>query len=348
MGDFIRCDKVTSKWEGGNVDHPKDPGGRTSRGVIQRVYDGYRDRKGLARRDVYTMTETERRDIFHNDYFVPIRGAELPNGLDLTVYDCCVNSGQRRAVIILQASLVALGHKIKVDGNLGPATMAAVRATEDVDALVIEYARRRQGFVESLKHFDTFGKGWTRRISGIRAQSTEWAVGSVGKFLPVNAPAEHKATDEAVATTQVSTETAAIGTGGTVIVGAVVKETVGDQIRAMAQQIEPYVGLSDTLKWIMLALVLAAVAYTVWTALKSRWASSALRGEAVSDVKEYITEHAERIRETFNAGRASEGSAGDDSRAAVRVAQGARRQRNRTARAKRTDKGRTRKRAATR
>jgi len=30
------------RWEGGFVDHPADPGGRTNRGVTQRTYDAWR------------------------------------------------------------------------------------------------------------------------------------------------------------------------------------------------------------------------------------------------------------------------------------------------------------------
>ena len=35
------------RWEGGFVDHPNDPGGRTNKGVTQKVYDAWRKRQGL-------------------------------------------------------------------------------------------------------------------------------------------------------------------------------------------------------------------------------------------------------------------------------------------------------------
>jgi len=44
--------KTVRVFERGNDDDPQDPGGRTSRGIIQREYDKYSDRKGLPRRDV--------------------------------------------------------------------------------------------------------------------------------------------------------------------------------------------------------------------------------------------------------------------------------------------------------
>jgi hypothetical protein len=41
--------------EGGKVDNPKDPGGRTNQGVTQRVYNGWRTRSHLPVRDVYLI-----------------------------------------------------------------------------------------------------------------------------------------------------------------------------------------------------------------------------------------------------------------------------------------------------
>lgn len=35
------------RWEGGFVDDPDDRGGLTNKRVIQRVYDAYRDDRGL-------------------------------------------------------------------------------------------------------------------------------------------------------------------------------------------------------------------------------------------------------------------------------------------------------------
>ena len=41
---FAYCERTVLAFEGGKVDHPNDPGGRTNQGVIQRVYDGGRRR----------------------------------------------------------------------------------------------------------------------------------------------------------------------------------------------------------------------------------------------------------------------------------------------------------------
>ena len=63
-GNFDKCLTRTLVHEGGWSNHPKDPGGATMRGVIQRVYDGYRDRKGLGRRSVRQITDDELKEIY--------------------------------------------------------------------------------------------------------------------------------------------------------------------------------------------------------------------------------------------------------------------------------------------
>jgi lysozyme family protein len=66
--NFGSCLKFVLQYEGGKVDHPADPGGRTNQGVTQRTYDGWRTRQGLSRRDVYRMASEERDAIYRRDY----------------------------------------------------------------------------------------------------------------------------------------------------------------------------------------------------------------------------------------------------------------------------------------
>jgi len=50
--NFATCLGKVLKHEGGYVNHPKDPGGATNKGVIQRTYDTWRKSMGLAPRSV--------------------------------------------------------------------------------------------------------------------------------------------------------------------------------------------------------------------------------------------------------------------------------------------------------
>lgn len=147
--------------EGGFVNHPKDPGGATNRGVTQRVYDAYRDRQGQSRRSVRAITAEEVADIYKRQYWDAIRGDDLPSGLDYAVFDYAVNSGPRRAAQDLQREL-----GVAVDGLIGNVTLAGV-AKADVYDLIDRLCARRMRFLKGLKHWPTFGKGWTRRVTDV-------------------------------------------------------------------------------------------------------------------------------------------------------------------------------------
>lgn len=147
--------------EGGFVNHPKDPGGATNRGVTQRVYDAYRDRQGQSRRSVRAITAEEVADIYKRQYWDAIRGDDLPSGLDYAVFDYAVNSGPRRAAQDLQREL-----GVAVDGVIGNVTLAEV-AKVDVYDLIDRLCARRMRFLKGLKHWRTFGKGWTRRVTDV-------------------------------------------------------------------------------------------------------------------------------------------------------------------------------------
>ena len=91
-----------------------------------------------------------------------MKGDELPNGLDLCVFDFGVNAGPGRAAKYLQTMIGSTP-----DGGIGPMTLKAVSEYVEEHGLVkaIEnYQDARQSYYEKLSTFDTFGKGWTRRV----------------------------------------------------------------------------------------------------------------------------------------------------------------------------------------
>lgn len=156
-------------YEGGYVNHPKDPGKGTNRGVTQKVFDGLLVSRGEALRDVRTLTDAEHDEIYADQYWRPVWGDALPHGLDASVFDMAVHSGVSRAVKTLQQILGFAGRA--VDGVMGFVTMSAVKRAEqkgDIYRLVIEYNVTRMAFLRGLKTFATFGRGWTRRVMGER------------------------------------------------------------------------------------------------------------------------------------------------------------------------------------
>ncbi|MBO6895226.1 MAG: glycoside hydrolase family 108 protein [Roseibium sp.] len=168
--------------EGGYVNHPKDPGGATNRGVIQRTYNAYRHRMGLEPQSVKRITEAEVRAIYREQYWKAVAGDALPAGVDYAVFDYGVNSGPRRAVKDLQRVVGA-----RPDGWVGNETLAAMTQT-DPQEIVQKLCKRRFRFVQGLKHWKHFGRGWTRRIMGERmgAQSDDIGVIDRGVMLARN------------------------------------------------------------------------------------------------------------------------------------------------------------------
>ena len=155
--NYDHCLEMILHHEGGYVNHPKDPGGETNLGVTKRVWEehgGTKDMKDLTVEDVAP--------IYKKSYWDRVKGDELPAGLDLCVFDFGVNAGTGRAAKYLQNLVGATA-----DGAIGPATLRTVNAYVQVEGLaatIDAYQSARQGYYEKLSTFETFGKGWTRRV----------------------------------------------------------------------------------------------------------------------------------------------------------------------------------------
>lgn len=160
MSNFEQCLEVILHHEGGYVNHPKDPGGETNMGVTKRVYEewgGTKDMKDLTVEDVAP--------IYQENYWNRVRADQLPAGLDLCVFDFAVNAGTGRSAKFLQGLVGTI-----VDGGIGPATLKAVEAfvaNEGLETTIEEFQKRRQDYYESLSTFETFGRGWTRRVNEV-------------------------------------------------------------------------------------------------------------------------------------------------------------------------------------
>jgi lysozyme family protein len=148
------------KYEGGYVDHPKDPGGPTNKGITQAVYDAWRKAANQPTQSVRYINDLEVGAIYRQQYWDRISGDDLPAGVDFAVFDFAVNSGVSRAAKTLQAVV-----GVTQDGVIGPAT---IQATKTYVAMSI--TNRRLAFMQSLSIWSTFGKGWSARIADVKAQ----------------------------------------------------------------------------------------------------------------------------------------------------------------------------------
>ena len=165
---FLTCLPFILQEEGGNDDDPHDPGGRTSRGIIQREYNAWRQSHGEPMQDVWQASDAEVAAIYEQQYWLPYC-PQMPAGVDLSYFDMAVNSGPVRATILLQR---ALG--VNDDGHIGIITLGALKAASPVK-VVVDFADERRDFYRSLKTFKYFGKGWLSRVSFIEQAAIKMA-----------------------------------------------------------------------------------------------------------------------------------------------------------------------------
>lgn len=141
--------------EGGYVNHPDDPGGETMYGVTKRVANahGYWG-------DMRKLPKSLAKQITEKSYYEAVKGDQLDRLIAWQLTDAAYNHGTRQAVKFLQR---AVG--VNDDGLIGPRTLAAVAAMNKNDVVLLFNAERLE-FFTNLRIWQTFGKGWARRIVG--------------------------------------------------------------------------------------------------------------------------------------------------------------------------------------
>ena len=163
QSNFETCLALMLAHEGGYVHHEKDPGGRTNHGVTQRVWEEWVGHE-VDEKQMRALTPETVAPLYKRKYWDAVRADDLVDGVDYCVFDVAVNSGPGRAVKFLQSCV-----GVTADGGFGPATLAAVKKSEEDPARLIEmYCAKRLEFLQSLKTFETFGKGWSRRVQEVK------------------------------------------------------------------------------------------------------------------------------------------------------------------------------------
>lgn len=165
---FERALALVLAHEGGYVDHPADPGGATNLGITIGTLSDWLGRPA-SKAEVRALTRAKVAPIYRKNYWDRVRGDELPAGVDYCVFDFAVNSGPGRAVPSFQR---AIG--VADDGKIGPVTLAAAKekpAAQTVERICAD----RLAFLRRLTIWADFGKGWSRRVEGVRAEALAMA-----------------------------------------------------------------------------------------------------------------------------------------------------------------------------
>ena len=154
--------------EGGFVNHPKDPGGMTNLGVTKRVWEEWVGHD-VDEQAMRALTPEIVGPMYKVKYWDKIKGDDLPDGVDYIVFDAAVNSGPGRAAKWLQAAVGA-----SVDGAIGAGTLKAV-ADFPASDLIHAYQSKRLEFLQNLPTWETFGKGWGRRVAEVSSTAQTFA-----------------------------------------------------------------------------------------------------------------------------------------------------------------------------
>jgi len=134
--------------EGGYTNNPADPGGETKFGISKRSYPDV---------DIANLTLDGAKAIYMRDFWNPLGDAHP--AIKFQCFDFAVNSGIGTAIRKLQ---LAVG--VADDGHWGPQSAAAL-AGMDLNDVLMRFAAQRLIFMTSLSTWDSFGKGWARRIA---------------------------------------------------------------------------------------------------------------------------------------------------------------------------------------
>lgn len=251
-GNFNQALQYVLKDEGGNSDDPRDHGGRTSRGITQRVYDSWCRSKGRPQGDVWRASDDDVRTIYHDQYWLPYCD-QLPSGVDYIFFDISVNAGRQRAVTTFQKVL-----GVKVDGMMGTVTLDAIQNTEPSD-LIQRVSNERRRWYKALAQFPIYGRGWLNRVdhSEIGAQSL-----LEGRTFDKPSTPTPKTTEAKPNAPAVNPETSGGTTG---ILG-----TLTAMLNQLKEMLEPYQYVIKPVMYVCAGLTLVAAGYTAWSWYKQR------------------------------------------------------------------------------
>jgi lysozyme family protein len=162
--NFRKALPLVLKHEGGFSNHKDDPGGATNKGITLENYRRYVKKNGTVA-DLKAITDEEVAKVYKLFYWDAVKGDLLPGGVDYAVFDFAVNSGPGRAIKFLQRIA-----GVAQDGAIGPVTVAAVSALLP-EKVINQLCDDRLTFLKRLSIWPTFGKGWGRRVSDVRAHA---------------------------------------------------------------------------------------------------------------------------------------------------------------------------------
>lgn len=126
--DFLKSMIFILKWEGGYVNDPNDPGGKTKYGISKRSFPDL---------DIANLNLEKALDIYLENYWIPSNSNNLEWPLNLVHFNFSINAGLSAASNIF---------------------------VENVN----EYLLKQKKYYESLSLFKIYGKSWLNRLEDLQ------------------------------------------------------------------------------------------------------------------------------------------------------------------------------------
>lgn len=169
MADVRKLAPFILKWEGGFVNDPDDLGGATNMGVTIGTYEAYCRKKGYPKPTVErlkNLTKEEWTEILKTMYWDRWKADEIKSQSVADILVDWVWASGAHGIKIPQRLL-----GVKVDGIVGPKTIAAVNAKNPRELFdMIKIARF--DFIEDICRKrptnNKFKRGWMNRINDIK------------------------------------------------------------------------------------------------------------------------------------------------------------------------------------
>ena len=144
--------------EGGYSDDPNDPGGETRWGISKRAYPG---------EDIKRLTVEQAKAIYWRDYWNRLRCGDMRGDVAAELFDTAVNMGTGVAAFLAQEACNYLGESLRVDGTIGPVTIAALARQASPDLLKVLNGLqlcRYVALVTQNPSHQRYARGWLKRI----------------------------------------------------------------------------------------------------------------------------------------------------------------------------------------
>jgi lysozyme family protein len=230
--------------EGGYTNDAADPGGPTNFGITITDYRKY-VKPGATASDVRAMTVDEAKTIYRAKYWGAQRCDELPAGVDDTVFDYGVNSGIGRSGKVLRRVLGLPDNDWRTSDEVIAACHKLLPSK-----IINDMNDERLRFLQSLKTWPVFGKGWGRRVAEVKAFSLQLAAGATPQ-MPEASQDVQRAGKGTVPVAKGAQQGSA---------GAIIAAGSAAAQQALAHGLDPAVitGL------VMLTVILAVVAWRLW------------------------------------------------------------------------------------